>query len=118
MLEYKHLKAMSENELLQTRICDLPISLADHPLIPARIQKLHQELQQKNIRFRPHIWISDDWFSPDGHPGFAIPFYLLHPRLTMLEKKYIGFAEGTNQKEFMMLLRHETGHAVDNAFGR
>lgn len=104
-------------ELLQTRICDLPIALDEHPLIKARIRKLNQELRGHHIRFRPHIWISDDWFSPDGHPGFAIPFYLFHPKLVRLEKRFMGFAEGTNQKDFMRLLRHETGHAIDNAYG-
>lgn len=117
MAKHRGIKNLSEAELLQTRICDLPLSLEEHFIIQQRIEKLYFELKAKGLRFRPHIWISDDWFSPDGHPGFAIPFYLFHPRLIQLEKKYIGFAEGNNQKDFMMLLRHECGHAIDNAFG-
>ena len=40
-----------------------------------------RELEAKGLHFRPHFWLSDEWFSPDGVPGIAIPFYLAHPRL-------------------------------------
>lgn len=95
----------------------MPISIEGHKYIKNRINRLNIELKNKGIRFRPNIWISDDWFSPDGHPGFAIPFYLFHPKLIKLERKFIGFVEGTTEKTFLQLLRHETGHAIDNAFG-
>ena len=45
------------------------------------VQRLYAELRRKGIRFRPHLWLSEEWFSPDGMPGIAIPFYLAHPRL-------------------------------------
>jgi hypothetical protein len=112
-----NLQTISERELLRTRICDLPISIEQHKYIKNRINRLNIELKNKQVRFRPHVWISDDWFSPDGHPGFAIPFYLFHPKLIKLERKFIGFVEGTTEKTFLQLLRHETGHAIDNAFG-
>lgn len=106
---------ISEGELLQTRICDFDFNLKDSKLIRG-VNDLYFELNQKLINFHPHIWVSDDWFSPDGTAGFAIPFYLFHRRLIQLEKKNIGIVEGNTQKSFMKLLRHETGHALDNAF--
>lgn len=110
-----NLMTLTDSELLDLRICDLKLSLKN-TWIQTCIQKLYTELSMKDIRFKPHVWISDDWFSPDGVPGFAIPFFLLHPRLIALEEKMIGYAEGSNRQWCMKLMRHETGHAIDNAF--
>ena len=54
--------------------------------------------------------------SPDGVPGFAVPFYLAHPRLTRLERKMSGMVEGSNANWQMRILRHEAGHAFDSAY--
>ena len=61
--------------------------------------------------------MSEEWFSPDGIPGIAIPFYLAHPRLQRLERRLMREVEGGNDKWLMRILRHETGHAIDTAFG-
>jgi hypothetical protein len=106
---------ISEQELLATRLCDLEINLKATPLMRG-INQLFFELNEKLINFHPHIWLADDWFSPDGVAGFALPFYLTHPRLVELEKKHVGLVEGTTFNTFMKLLRHETAHALDNAF--
>ncbi|MCR9204545.1 MAG: putative zinc-binding metallopeptidase [Halobacteriovoraceae bacterium] len=100
---------------LDTRLCDLRLNLRN-TWAQSCIQKLYLELNAKDIRFKPHVWISDDWFSPDGVPGFAIPFFLLHPKLIALEKEMVGYAEGASRQWCMKLMRHETGHAIDNAF--
>jgi hypothetical protein len=50
-------------------------------------------------------------------PGIAIPFYLAHPRLMRLERRFMHEVEGGNDKWLMRILRHETGHAIDTAFG-
>jgi len=49
-------------------------------------------------------------------PGIAVPFYLAHPRLTRLERRIMREAEGGNSREFLRILRHEAGHALDNAY--
>ena len=59
---------------------------------------------------------ADDWFTPEGSTGFAIPFYLAHPRLLRLEHTQMLEAEGSTHDWCMKLLRHETGHAIDNAY--
>ena len=66
----------------------------------------------RNIRFRPHVWLSDEWFTPDGVPGIAIPFYLAHPRLRDLEKSQMLEVEGGTPDWCMRILRHEAGHAA------
>ena len=62
------------------------------------------------------MWLSEEWFSPDGVPGIAVPFYLAHPRLERLERRIMREAEGGNARLLMRILRHEAGHALDNAY--
>jgi Putative zinc-binding metallo-peptidase len=107
---------LDDEELLDKRFCDLRLSLASSPLEHS-VRRLYGELGRKGIRFRPHFWLSEEWFSPDGVPGIAIPFYLAHPRLMRLERRFMHEVEGGNDKWLMRILRHETGHAIDTAFG-
>jgi hypothetical protein len=62
------------------RLCDLRLTLTNSSL-ESSVRRLYGELAAKGIRFRPHFWLAEEWFSPDGVPGIAIPFYLAHPRL-------------------------------------
>jgi hypothetical protein len=107
---------LSDEQLLQRRFSDLRLALTDSRL-EASVRRLYAELGAKGIRFRPHFWLSEEWFSPDGIPGIAIPFYLAHPRLMQLERRIMREVEGGNDKWLMRILRHETGHAIDTAFG-
>jgi hypothetical protein len=107
---------LDDEALLDLRFCDLRLSLASSGL-DAAVARLYEELRLKGIRFRPHVWLSEEWFSPDGTPGIAIPFYLAHPRLMLLERRFMHEVEGGNDKWLMRILRHEAGHAIDTAFG-
>jgi Putative zinc-binding metallo-peptidase len=111
-LEWTHL---SDQELLRLRMCDLGLSLHRSPL-RRHIDRLYSELDGRGIRFRPHVWLSEEWFSPDGVPGIAVPFYLAHPRLMRLERKMTREVEGGNINWLMRILRHEAGHAIDSAY--
>ncbi len=115
MASRKRLSSLSKQKLLSMRICDLNLSIESSPLAP-RIRQLHAEMTQKGFRFRPHFWLSDDWFCPDGIPGVAIPFYLAHPRLIRLEREMTMDVEGGDAQWCMNLLRHETAHALLNAY--
>jgi len=106
---------LSKESLLTLRLCDLNLSLAGS-LIEPKIQLLNRELDKKSIVFKPHFWISDDWFCPDGIPGIAIPFFLIHPKLKKLEKDFLMEVEGGDHRWCMKLLRHETAHAIANAY--
>lgn len=105
----------SERRLLSTRLCDLQLSVGGE-LLTTAIARLHEELAAKQLRFRPHCWLSDEWFCPDGVPGIAIPFYLAHPRLARLERTQMLEVEGGTAAWCLRLLRHETGHAIENAY--
>lgn len=105
----------TDEQLLDVRICDLGVRIEGTPL-EERIERLYEELAMRGIEFRPHFWLSDEWFSPDGVPGVAIPFYLAHPRLARLERKQLLEVEGGTEKWCLRILRHETGHTIDTAY--
>jgi len=106
---------LSDSELLDWRICDLGLKIPG-TLLAERIERLYSEMEQRGITFRPHCWLSDDWYSPDGVPGIAIPFYMAHPRLARLERNQMAEVEGGNKDWCMRILRHEAGHAIDTAY--
>jgi len=104
-----------DQKLLDLRFCDLGLSLEASPLQPA-LRRLDKELARQGFVFRPHFWLAEEWFCPDGVPGIAIPFYLAHPRLARLERSLMNEVEGGNARWLARILRHETGHAIDNAY--
>src|SRR5437763_4671926 len=107
--------SLPDEQLLQLRVRDLRLSV-EGTWLEDCLHNLHDELEQRGIRVRPHAWISSEWFSPENTPGIAIPFYLAHPRLMRLEKKKIIDIEGGTWSECMAILRHEAGHAVQHAY--
>ena len=84
---------MTQRELLSVRLCDLNVSI-DGTWLEERIERVRDELAQRDLRFNPHFWLADEWFSPAGVPGVALPFYLAHPKLTRLERSQMLEAEG------------------------
>jgi hypothetical protein len=100
---------------LSLRFCDLKLTIQGTELQDG-IDRLYRELSMRGIRFRPHCWLAQEWFSPDGIPGIAIPFYLAHKRLIGLERRFMREAEGGNRNWLMRILRHEAGHAIDSAY--
>ena len=109
------LSLMSDRELMAMRLRDLGLRLTGSEL-ELRTRFLDAELGQRGLGFRPHMWLSTEWFSPDDVPGFAIPFYLAHARLWALEAQQMRVVEGGTPRSFLQLMRHETGHAVDSAY--
>lgn len=106
---------LPEEQLLARRIAGLGLSIRGTPVARA-VKRLRLELEGRGLRLRPHVWVALEWFSPDGVPGIAVPFYLLHPRLRALQHRAAGEVEGGSARELMRILRHEAGHAIDNAF--
>lgn len=106
---------LPDEELLEWRMSDLGLKI-EGTVLEERIERLYEELDARGIRFRPHFWLSDEWFSPDGVPGIAIPFYLAHPRLARLERRQMLEVEGGAEDWCLRILRHEMGHTLDTAY--
>jgi hypothetical protein len=106
---------LPDEELLALRICDLGARIEGSELEP-RIADFHQELAARGLSFRPTCYLGDEWFSPDGSPLIAVPFFLAHPRLKALEQRQMLEVEGGSPEGCRKLLRHECGHAIDHAY--
>src|SRR6266852_9501122 len=107
--------ALKDEELLGLRICDLGVRIEGSELEP-RVRQLNDELAARGVTMRPDCYLGDEWFSPEGVPAIAIPFYLAHPRLKALELHQMLEVEGGTADWCQRLLRHETGHAIDHAY--
>ncbi len=106
---------LRDEQLLQLRFKDLGLTLKG-TWLEDRLDRLHEELDRRKLRIRPYAWIGEEWFSPTDTTGFAIPFYLAHPRLERLERRQILDVEGSTIRGCQRILRHEAGHVVQNAY--
>jgi len=106
---------ISEEELLATRIMDLPIAI-EGTWLQECVQGLYAELEGKGLLFHPECYLADEWLTPEGEVAIGIPFYLAHPALIRLERRMMLEAEGEGKLWCMQLLRHEAGHAFSYAY--
>jgi Putative zinc-binding metallo-peptidase len=106
---------ITEEQLLLTRIRDLPISIAGTWLEEC-VKELYAELDNKGLVFHPECYLADEWLTPEGEVAIGIPFYLAHPALIRLERRMMLEAEGEGKPWCMQLLRHEAGHAFSYAY--
>ncbi len=99
--------------LLGTRICDLGLTI-EGSSVAKFVEQLYRELEQKKIlKFRPACYLTDEWGCPSGEPVIGIPFYLARPDLAQVEKENNDLE---SDREIMMYLRHEAGHAFNYAY--
>ena len=100
-------------EILNKPIKDLGLKIESSPL-ERLVQQLYRELEAKKLtKFRPAVYLTDEWGCPSGEPIIGIPFYLAHPALAQLEKETNDLEDA---REVMMFLRHEAGHAFNYAY--
>jgi hypothetical protein len=109
------LSNLSDEQLLQMRICDLKLKIPGSEL-EGRIANFFKELDEGGITIKPLCYLGDEWFCPEGSATIAIPFYLAHPRLKKLEEKMMMEVEGGTEPWCMRLLRHEMGHVLNHAY--
>jgi len=100
--------------ILSRRINELPLKIQGTRL-ETFINKLYLILEEHGITFKPKCYLADDWGCPDGVPVIGIPFYLSDPRLSQLEGELTGI-NAEDDKEIIMYLYHEAGHAFNYAY--
>jgi hypothetical protein len=99
--------------LLSTRICDLGLAI-EGSAVEKFVQQLYRELEQKKIlKFRPGCYLTDEWGCPSGEPVIGIPFYLARGDVAQVERENNDLE---SDREVMMYLRHEAGHAFNYAY--
>lgn len=101
-------------ELLSRKISELSLTIQGTRL-EAFIPQLYQELERAGISFKPKTYLTDEWGCPHGVPVIGIPFYLVDPKLCVIEGQRTGI-EVEDDAEVMMSLRHEAGHAFNYAY--
>jgi hypothetical protein len=106
--------SLPDDALFDLTLSDLPLTIEG--ALAARIAQLRDELSSVGLGCPLHFYLSDEWFTPDGGTAIAVPFYLAHPRLERLEEAQMFEVEGGEHGWAMRILRHEAGHAIDNAF--
>lgn len=99
--------------VLTVPIRELGLSLETSP-VAQYVYELYAELDAKGLHhFRPRCYLSDEWGCPSGEPVIGIPFYLGDPRVANLEA---AINDMESEREIMMFLRHEAGHAFNYAY--
>ena len=82
--------------------------------LASQIEQLYSELEDRGLHhFRPACYLSDQWGCPSEEPVIGIPFYLADPRTADIEN---AVNDVENDREIMMYLRHEAGHAFNYAY--
>jgi len=100
-------------QLLTVPIRELGLSLERSPVAPF-VRALYAELDAAGLHhFRPRCYLSDEWGCPSEEPVIGIPFYLGDPRVAHLED---AVNDVENEREIMMYMRHEAGHAFNYAY--
>jgi hypothetical protein len=100
-------------ELLGKPIRDLGLRI-EGSSVERFVHQLYRELEQKGLRkFRPLVYLTDEWGCPSEEPIIGIPFYLADPQLQKLEREMNDLEDA---RQIMMYLRHEAGHAFNYAY--
>jgi len=100
-------------ELLSKPVRDLGLRVEGSPVEPC-VEQLYRELEKKKLmKFRPPVYLTDEWGCPSGEPVIGLPFYLANSDLAQLEKEMNDLED---EREIMMYLRHEAGHAFNYAY--
>ena len=59
---------LSDEQLLKQRLSSLRVAV-DGTWLEDCLDTLHEELEARGIRLRPHAWMSSEWFSPATRPA-------------------------------------------------
>jgi hypothetical protein len=101
------------HDLLPVRIKELGLKLENSP-IQGYVEQLFKELEAKGLQhFRPAFYLTSEWGCPSEEPVIGVPFYLADPRVAAVES---AVNDLENEKEIMMYMRHEAGHAFNYAY--
>jgi hypothetical protein len=99
--------------ILTTPIRQLALRIEGSP-VEKFVDLLYRELEAAGLsHFRPAVYLSDEWGCPAEEPVIGIPFYLADPALAELERELNDLED---EREIMMYLRHEAGHAFNYAW--
>ena len=101
------------HDLLPVRIKELGLRLEGSP-IERYVEQLFKELEAKGLQhFRPAFYLTSEWGCPSEEPVIGVPFYLADQRVGRIES---AINDLESEREIMMYMRHESGHAFNYAY--
>lgn len=104
-------------ELSFQRLLNQPISelqLKPEGTLRECLILLRQELKRNHIAYFPHFYFGEEpWGCIDRTGSVEIPFYVVNKRLRRIAEQYYF---SYSKDEIMMMLRHETGHAINYVY--
>jgi len=110
--KHPRVRELSFQRLLNQPINELNLEPED-TLRECLIQ-LRRELKKNHIAFFPHFYFGQEpWGCIDRTGSVEIPFYLANKTLRRIAEKY---SIAYSKQEIMMILRHETGHALNYVY--
>ena len=99
--------------LLPVPIKELGLKLEGSP-IEGYVEQLFKEMQAKGLEhFRPAFYLTSEWGCPSEEPVIGVPFYLADKRIGAIESAVNDIED---EREIMMYMRHEAGHAFNYAY--
>src|SRR5215208_6799456 len=99
--------------LLPIPIKQLGLKLEGSP-IERYVEQLFKELEAKGLQhFRPAFYLTSEWGCPSEEPVIGVPFYLADKRVGLIES---AINDLENERQIMMYMRHEAGHAFNYAY--
>ncbi len=109
---HPRVRELSFQQLLNQKVGRLELRAAD-TLRECLIQ-LRRELKRRHVAFYPHFYFGEEpWGCINNTGSIEIPFYLANNQIRRIaERFYVSYSK----QEMMMLLRHETGHALNYAY--
>lgn len=102
-------------QLLLRKINELGLKL-EGTRLEGLVNRLYLEMDEAGIRFKPKVYLSDEWGCPEATPIIGIPFYLADEKLSRLEDEMMEGIEAESDDEVLGYLRHEAGHAFNYAY--
>jgi len=101
--------------LLKKKFAEFGLKLEGTRLQPL-VDELYRELESAGIKFRPPVYLADEWGCPEATPIIGIPFYLADEKLMRLEDEIMEGIEAESDEDILSYLRHEAGHAFNYAY--
>ena len=90
-------------QLLGHRISELGLAIRGSR-VERLVDQLYSELEAHGVRYRPAVYLSDQWGCPDGTPLIGVPFYLADPRLERIEAEMAMTVEDVLSRRTRCLL--------------
>ena len=110
--KHPRVRELTFQKLITQKISEMDLEPRD--VLRECLIQLRRELKRRHIAYFPHFYFGEEpWGCVDKTGSIEIPFFLANRQLMQIASKYYM---SYSKEEIMMLLRHETGHAINYVY--